>query len=131
MAKDYLCKDCVENNNGWCNKRKFNGLKKITECEFKKSDEVEVVEKDVDHTPYKQFGERENFFHMQQQIIAINERNDTYEEKWNALNRAMKSIGDYLEVNEKIFGVATEYLVDEDILDNSKKMNKNWFEIIK
>ena len=28
----YLCKDCVSNNNGWCETMKVNGLKKITEC---------------------------------------------------------------------------------------------------
>lgn len=36
MSKEYLCKDCEHNNNGWCKELKFNGLKKITECEHKK-----------------------------------------------------------------------------------------------
>lgn len=33
MAKDYLCKNCIHNNNGWCNKLKKQGLKQITSCE--------------------------------------------------------------------------------------------------
>lgn len=33
MSKDYLCKNCIENNNGWCNKLKKQGLKQITSCE--------------------------------------------------------------------------------------------------
>lgn len=33
MSKDYLCKNCTENNNGWCNKLKKQGLKQITSCE--------------------------------------------------------------------------------------------------
>lgn len=28
MAK-YLCQTCTENNNGWCPKKKMNGLKKL------------------------------------------------------------------------------------------------------
>lgn len=34
MAKDYLCKSCKENNNGWCNKLKKQGLKQVTSCEY-------------------------------------------------------------------------------------------------
>jgi len=26
---EYLCKNCKENNNGWCPKKKTNGLKKL------------------------------------------------------------------------------------------------------
>lgn len=37
MAKvtNYYCKDCLENNNGWCPRLKMNGLKEITKemCE--------------------------------------------------------------------------------------------------
>lgn len=33
--RDYLCKDCPNNNNGWCTVKKCQGLKSITECEHK------------------------------------------------------------------------------------------------
>lgn len=29
MSKNYICQDCVNNNNGWCTVRKCNGLKKL------------------------------------------------------------------------------------------------------
>lgn len=40
--KNYLCKNCRYNNNGWCNKRSFNGLKKITDCEYYKINDYTV-----------------------------------------------------------------------------------------
>ena len=32
----YICEDCKNNNNGWCNIQRFNGLKKknIQNCEY-------------------------------------------------------------------------------------------------
>lgn len=35
--KDYFCKDCGNNNNGWCPILKRNGLKDIETCNYKKS----------------------------------------------------------------------------------------------
>lgn len=39
---NYLCQNCKNNNNGWCNAKKMNGLKKknITKCEEYKGDET-------------------------------------------------------------------------------------------
>lgn len=34
MSKEYLCKQCIHNNNGWCNKLKKQGLKQIISCEY-------------------------------------------------------------------------------------------------
>lgn len=34
-TKDYLCKDCENNNNGWCLIQKRNGLKEIAYCNHK------------------------------------------------------------------------------------------------
>lgn len=41
---NYLCLNCKENNNGWCNEKKTNGLKKknIQNCDHYKTDEVGV-----------------------------------------------------------------------------------------
>ena len=32
----YICEDCKNNNNGWCNIQRFNGLKKknIQNCKY-------------------------------------------------------------------------------------------------
>lgn len=35
MSKDYLCKDCVHNNHGWCKAIKRNKLKEIDKCAMK------------------------------------------------------------------------------------------------
>lgn len=41
MAKERLCTKCIHNNNGWCNKRKTNkGLKELTDCEFRATDNL-------------------------------------------------------------------------------------------
>ena len=41
MGKERLCTKCIYNNNGWCNKRKTNkGLKDLTYCEYRKSDNL-------------------------------------------------------------------------------------------
>jgi hypothetical protein len=44
IKKDYYCKDCGHNNNGWCPKKKKNGLKDITakDCNEK------TLEKNID-----------------------------------------------------------------------------------
>lgn len=35
MSKDYLCKDCIHNNHGWCKAIKRNKLKEIDKCAMK------------------------------------------------------------------------------------------------
>ena len=35
MSKDFLCKDCVHNNHGWCKAIKRNKLKEIDKCAIK------------------------------------------------------------------------------------------------
>lgn len=49
--KNYLCKNCKYNNNGWCNKLSFNGLKKITDCEYYKIDNCTESIISNTHTP--------------------------------------------------------------------------------
>lgn len=45
MAKERLCTKCTYNNNGWCNKRKTNkGLKELTDCEYRKTDNLTKLE---------------------------------------------------------------------------------------
>lgn len=41
----YKCETCKYNNNGWCNIKKFNGLKKknIQECENYKTNATELI----------------------------------------------------------------------------------------
>lgn len=51
MQKDYLCKDCLENNNGWCKKLKKQGLKQITSCDHHNNRlKLEVPKNETDMT---------------------------------------------------------------------------------
>ena len=45
--KDYICKGCIYNNNGWCMKLKKNGLTKIQECEHVKNEQIKVKLKEA------------------------------------------------------------------------------------
>ena len=47
MAKDYFCKDCDHNNNGWCERNKCQGLKDIKKCKDK-TVTSEVENEDID-----------------------------------------------------------------------------------
>lgn len=137
MSKEYFCKDCVHNNNGWCKEKKFNGLKKVTECESKKiegylSDEEEQsYEKglarisepvEIDYAPYKNYGKREMFFHIQQQLEAMG--NDLTVKD---VKQLMVNLEKMLQIGEKIQGIETEYKLEQDIIKASKFISNKWF----
>lgn len=129
MSKNYLCKDCDFNNNGWCNKRNIQGLKNITECKFKSCLSIEDsydLEQEFDVAPYKQFGKREMFRNIQMQIIGIEDDIDI-EDKLKALKQVMVNLEDILRVEEKIHGIALEYMIDDDIYKSSMKISEKWF----
>lgn len=50
VKKEYYCKDCGYNNNGWCPKKKKNGLKNITaaDCNEKILENVDGIEIEED-----------------------------------------------------------------------------------
>mgnify|MGYP000960408138 CR=1 FL=1 len=130
--KDYLCKDCIYNNNGWCEKRKFNGLKKmdIAKCSDKKfvAEERQNYNnsiKRIDTTGYKNFGKREEFYNIQRQIEAM-DNNSTITE----VKQIMVNMGQMLDIEEKIQGIAIEYEIDKNIIDGSKALNNKWLKEI-
>ena len=44
LAKDRICNECKYYNNGWCKARKTNkGLRDLIECEFKRTNKVDVA----------------------------------------------------------------------------------------
>ncbi|MDV3426503.1 MAG: hypothetical protein LIR50_04860 [Bacillota bacterium] len=125
--KDYLCKDCVHNNNGWCEKKKFNGLKKmdIAKCADKK---FVVEEKQNDNITskiniigYKNFGKREEFYNIQRQIEAMDENSNIADVK-----QIMVNLGQMLDIEEQIQGITIEYEIDQNIIDGSKNLNNKW-----
>jgi len=132
--KEYLCKNCIHNNNGWCEKKKFNGLKKITECIDKKvegyfsaeerqnyNDNIKEVFHPVNTTEYKNFGKREEFYNVQRQIEAM-DNNSTI----TNVKQIMVNLGQMLDIEEKIQGIAIDYEIDQDIIDGSKTLNNKW-----
>lgn len=55
MPKYYLCKDCVNNNSGWCIIKKKQGLKDIIDCDTKTTKKVventiELLSKALDNS---------------------------------------------------------------------------------
>lgn len=125
MAKNYLCKDCDFNNNGWCVKRSIQGLKNITKCEFK-NNPTTTDDEDFDSGTYKQFGKREMFHNIQMQMIGI-ERDESVEDKFKILKQVMVNLEQMLQAEESIHGIALEYSVDEDIYKDSIAISNEWF----
>lgn len=124
MSKDYLCKDCQFNNNGWCKKKSIQGLKNISECEFKNNSVIEDDE-EFDSGMYKQFGKREMFHAIQGQMIGI-DRDESIEDKFKILKQVMVNLEQMLQAEESIHGIAMEYSIDEDIHKDSMAISNKW-----
>lgn len=127
----YLCQDCKSNNNGWCIVRKCNGLKKlnITNCNtYEDKNVVEFIgdEKDNNSESYRVLGKRQMLWNIQKQIVAINESDESYEEKYKGLVDCIKSFGIHLNFEEDLWGVNS--IVDsmiDDMIKESKYINDN------
>jgi hypothetical protein len=131
MSKNYLCKDCKDNNNGWCSSRKIQGLKNITNCPYFNNKNI-VIEEDekLDCSKYKQFGKREMFFTIQRQMLAIDQKH-LIEDKYNTLKQTMVELEKLLQAEEGIHGIALDYSIDRDIYNNSKLISDTWSNEIK
>ena len=152
MGKDYICQDCVNNNNGWCTVRKCNGLKKlnITSCNTYESKDNDINKPcEVANQPtyprpprhntnsehvrlnreaHRVLGEREMLWKIQSQVVAINQDSDmSYEEKYRSLVECIKNFGSHLEFEEKLWNVDSiiDSMIDEDMIKDSKYMNNN------
>jgi hypothetical protein len=134
VSKDYLCKDCEYNNNGWCKKKEFNGLKKITECGDKKVEGylseqgqqkynsiVDEQHQDINYEEYKNMGKREIFHTIQQQLNAMKNTDTVL-----TVKQIMVNLEQLLLIGEKVHGIKTEYIIDEDIFNHSKFISAKW-----
>ena len=74
---------------------------------------------------YKQFGKRDMFYNIQRQMRAIEEK-DEIEDKYLALKKTMVELEKILQIEEQLYGIATDYLIDTDILNGSKKISFKW-----
>ena len=102
-------------------KRKIQGLKNITICDFINKD---TDEKDIDHSPYKTYAQREIFFHICSNIEAMSKDKTMIDVK--ELKSVMLSFDKILKVNEKVFGMQTEYEVERNIIDNCIVLMNKW-----
>lgn len=140
MSKNYLCKDCNYNNNGWCKKRKIQGLKSILECEFKDYTNEETEgnleenhthinsteeKEEADYTPYTIYGKREMLYNISMQVVGM-EMQGVKTIQIDDLKQLLLSIGQVLDVEQQIFGINTNYIVEEDVVNNCKKLFDNW-----
>lgn len=151
MSKNYICQDCVNNNNGWCTVRKCNGLKKlnITSCNTYESKDNDINKPcEVANQPtypkpprpssnsehirlnrqaHRVLGKREMLWKIQSQVVAINEDDMSYEEKYKSLVECIKNFGSHLEFEEKLWNVKNivDSMIDEGMIKDSKYMNSN------
>lgn len=139
MSKDYLCKKCKHNNNGWCNELKKQGLKSITECssislkdEFTDNKTTSNPEKDYDifgnsksDIAHRVYGKREMFYHICCQVLGMEEKGLT-SISIQELKELFVNINTTLDIDEKIFGIETTSEVDEKIVNSSKNLIKSW-----
>ncbi|MCC0672251.1 MULTISPECIES: hypothetical protein [unclassified Clostridioides] len=125
MIKNYLCKDCKDNNNGWCKKRKMQGLKNITECTFftRLHDEENLKDDNIEGS--KSYGKRELSYLLCRKIIELENKgkdNLSIEE----LKKIMVDINKILDVEEEIKGIYIQCQIDKDIFNSNKRIIDSW-----
>lgn len=139
---EYICKDCENNNHGWCKVKLRNKLKEIKECEDKriKGYLSEAGQKEYNKTvdelykeapaekrneinteQYKVYGKREMFYHIQRQIEAMPKECSIED-----LKKVLLSLNQALNIEEAIHGIAVDYMIDQDIINHSKAICEEW-----
>lgn len=142
---DYLCRDCVHNNHGWCKALKRNKLKEIDKCAMKDDGSkklelrpfeklvnaepqlpVEPAKEEVNTEAYRVLGKREMLWHIQRQAIAI--KNDTEiseASKFEMLCHCLNAISLSQEFSEKIHDVnkIINSEIDMMMIEDSKLIN--------
>ena len=147
MSKDYICKDCVHNNHGWCKALKRNKLKEIDKCAMKDNGSKpiklrpfeEFITYNEPQTPvepkedkcmdeaYRVLGKRDMLWNVQRQALAIKQNTSISEtEKFKALCQCINSLSKTLEFSEKLYEVdfIIESEIDEMMIQDSKKISK-------
>ena len=122
MAKDYLCKECPNNNNGWCTAKKMQGLKSVTSCEIKENmipKNIDDDENNINEFEYRCIGKREMLWTIQSQLLAIKRLNISDENKWNELLKVINSIAIMQTNSENATG--TTELFKNSLIDSSMR----------
>lgn len=133
--KNYFCKDCLENNNGWCNLHKKQGLKAITSCNDKRTEYTTDSNKEIDtrgsEAIFRVIGKREMFQTIQSQMLAI-DSDPSIDDRFIALKQVMVNLEQMLNVHEQLFEVDkyTNSEIDRGIREDSKKISQYWLNIV-
>lgn len=130
--KNYLCKDCKNNNHGWCTVNKRNKLKEVTVCDNRNTDEdpFESVQKTNESfkfnnsNSHRVVGKREMLHTIQRQILAM--ENDFAGPVLNEIKKVLVTLSDVTSIEESIHGVVYDYEIDQDINKASKKIANYW-----
>lgn len=139
MSKNYLCKKCKYNNNGWCNELKKQGLKSVTECssmslkdEFidekvtsKSTEDCDIFGNTDKDLALRVYGKREMFYHLSCQIAGMEEKG-LNSISIDELKELFVNISKTLDIDEKIFGIETTCETDMHIVNSSKALINSW-----
>lgn len=128
MSKDYLCKNCKYNNNGWCTERKMQGLKSVTKCSVMDkmlypAEPTNIIENNSDK--YNQLGQRTMLWKIQRQMLAIDsDKKLSIEEKYDNLIQSITSLALMQDTNDKIFDIESilDSEIDADMISDSKRI---------
>lgn len=138
MSKNYLCKTCKHNNNGWCTELKKQGLKNVSNCNsFKdKNDTVlnpnsSTSEECKDCEKYRVLGKREMFYYFSRQVHAMEESHNMKNISIDELKELLINMEVSLNCDEKIIGIKTPTEVDKCIVNDSKSLINHWKETCK
>lgn len=138
MSKNYLCKTCKHNNNGWCTELKKQGLKNVSNCDnFKdKNDTVSNPNSSTskeckDCEKYRVLGKREMFYYFSRQVHAMEEAHNMKNISIDELKELLINMEVSLNCDEKIIGIKTPTEVDKCIVNDSKSLINHWKETCK
>ena len=144
---DYICKDCIHNNYGWCKAIKRNKLKEIEKCAMKDNgsetkelrpfEELKTTPKTIE-VPKKEnakvvteshrvVGKREMLWHIQRQALAIKQDNSiSAKDKFGKLCICLNSTAEVQDYLEELYDV--DRIIDSEIdvmmIEDSKKINQ-------
>lgn len=124
----YICENCLSNNHGWCTIKKCNGLKKMNlqSCDTYQNINAEFkAEESINTQGYRVLGKREMLWHIQTQILGINQDNNLCEQdKYKELVRCIKILGEHLNFEENLWNMESivDSMIDEDMIKSSRIM---------
>lgn len=130
--KNYLCKDCPYNNNGWCTQLKKQGLKDITICSIKpgqpNSSSLQNSPKAPAHEPiHDQLIGKTEILHSLLKVLAIEKKKGSNEkEMLDALSLQLLGLTEVTQQHIKLHKVRenAESIIDLDLIDSLQELKE-------